>query len=64
MQGFDVWRFEGTVGLHCTAFVKHWGHVPQTPGYRHRIVGIYCSQRASDVADAHLDEVLASIEPG
>jgi hypothetical protein len=64
MKKFDVWRFKGTVGMYCTAFVKHWGHVPQTPGYRHRIVGIYCSQRAADIADAHLDEVLASIEPG
>lgn len=43
MQGFDVWRFKGTVGLHCAAFAKHWSRVPRTPGYRHRIGGVYCS---------------------
>jgi hypothetical protein len=63
MQGFDVWRFKSTIGMQCAAFVKHWSRVSRTPGYRHRIVGLYCSQRASDVADAHLTEVLASIEP-
>jgi hypothetical protein len=62
-QGFDVWRFEDTGGMRCAAFTKHWSRVPRTPGYRHRIVGVYCSQRAADVADAHLNEVLASIEP-
>jgi hypothetical protein len=63
MQGFDVWRFKDTGGMHCAAFAKHWSRVSRTPGYRHRIVGVYCSQRAADVADAHLNDVLASNEP-
>jgi hypothetical protein len=63
MQGFDVWRFKATAGMHCATFAKHWSRVSRTPGYRHRIIGVYCSQRASDVADAHLDQVLAGIEP-
>jgi hypothetical protein len=63
MQGFDVRRFKGVIGMHCTAFTKHWGHMPQTPGYRHRIAGVYCSIRESDVADSNLDRLLASIEP-
>jgi hypothetical protein len=63
MQGFDVWRFKSEDGLQCAAFAKHWSRVPRSSGYRHRIVGVYCSQRASDVDDANLDKVLASIEP-
>jgi hypothetical protein len=63
MQGFDVWRFKDAGGMHCASFAKHWSRVQRTPGYRHRIVGVYCSQRAADVDDARLDEVLASIRP-
>ncbi|MGH6928669.1 MAG: hypothetical protein ACREEV_10160 [Dongiaceae bacterium] len=63
MQGFDVWRFKATAGMHCASFAKHWSRVSRTPGYRHRIIGVYCSQRESDVADARLDQVFASIEP-
>jgi hypothetical protein len=62
-QGFDVWRFKDAGGMHCAVFTKHWSRVPRTSGYRHRIVGIYCSQRAADVADARLNDVLASVEP-
>lgn len=63
MHGFDVWRFEATLGMQCAAFAKHWSRVPRSSGYRHRIVGVYCTRRASDIADAGLDGVLASIEP-
>jgi hypothetical protein len=63
MQGFDVWRFKDAGGMYCTAFAKHWSRVQRTPGYRHRIVGVYCSQRAADVVDAHLNDVLGSIKP-
>jgi len=66
IQGFDVRRFRAGVGAgtaHCAAFTKHWGHMPQTTGYRHRIAGIYCSGRGSDTADDRLTLLLGSIEP-
>src|SRR5438876_635155 len=47
----------------CAAFTKHWGHVPQTTGYRHRIAGVYCSAREIDTADDSLNQLLGSIEP-
>jgi hypothetical protein len=66
LQGFDVRRFNASVGTgiaHCASFTKHWGHVPQSTGYRHRIIGIYCSAREADIADDSLDRLLGSIEP-
>jgi hypothetical protein len=67
IQGFDVRRFRASVGgigiARCTAFTKHWGHMPQTTGYRHRIVGIYCSLDEDDTADDRLDRLFGSIEP-
>lgn len=64
LHDFDIRRFAQSDLLECVAFTRHWGHVPQSPGYRHRISGIYCSARAADLADANLDRVLAGIEPG
>jgi len=66
MQGFDVRRFSASVGgttTHCASFTKHWGHMPQTTGYRHRIIGIYCSGHEDDLADDSLNELLGGIEP-
>jgi hypothetical protein len=66
IQGFDVRRFSTRVGVstvHCSAFTKHWGHVAQTTGYRHQIIGIYCSDDENDVADDDLNQLLGSIEP-
>ena len=67
IQGFDVRRFRANVGgagiAHCTAFTKHWGHMPQTTGYRYRIAGIYCSAHEADIADDSLNQLLGGIEP-
>lgn len=66
IQGFDLRRFRASVDgsdIHCAAFTKHWGHMPQTTGYRHRIAGVYCSAREVDTADDNLNELLGSIEP-
>jgi len=66
IQGFDLRRFKAIIGgsdIHCAAFTKHWGHVPQTTGYRHRIAGVYCSAREIDTADDSLNQLLGSIEP-
>jgi len=67
-HGFAVRRFAvttetGGLDLHCVAFAKHWGHVPQSTGYGHRIVGFYCSALDQDVADAGIDRLLASVRP-
>jgi hypothetical protein len=66
IQGFDLRRFRAVVGgrtAHCSAFTKHWGHMPQTTGYRHRITGVFCSAREDDLADDNLNQLLGSIEP-
>lgn len=64
LQDFDVRHFAQTGGSECVAFAKHWGHVPQSPGFRYRITGVYCAGNPSDLAEATLDRVLAGIEPG
>ena len=64
LQDFDVRHFAQTGGSECVAFAKHWGHVPQSPGYRYRITGVYCAGNPSDLEEANLDRVLAGIEPG
>ena len=66
IQGFDVRRFRAIIGgrtAHCSAFTKHWGHMAQTTGYRHRITGIFCSAHEDDLADDNLNQLLGSIEP-
>lgn len=64
LQEFDVRHFVQSGGSDCVAFAKHWGHVPQSPGYRYRITGVYCTGAASDLEEANLDRLLAGIEPG
>lgn len=66
IQGFDARRFHASVGggtAHCVSFTKHWGHMPQTTGYRHRIIGIYCSAYEGDIADDSLNDLLGGIQP-
>lgn len=64
LQDFDVRHFNQSGGSECVAFAKHWGHVPQSPGYRYRITGVYCAGNPFDLEEANLDRVLAGIEPG
>jgi hypothetical protein len=64
IQGFDARRFSASGGTaHCVSFTKHWGHMPQTTGYRHRIIGLYCSAHAEDIADDSLNDLLGDIQP-
>lgn len=64
LQDFDVRHFAQAGGSECVAFAKHWGHVPQSPGYRYRVTGVYCASSMTDLEESNLDRVLAGIEPG
>jgi len=64
VRRFTLGGVSGEGDLHCVAFAKHWGHVPQSSGYGHRIMGFYCSALAADVADVGLDRLLGTMKPG
>jgi hypothetical protein len=48
----------------CFAFVRFVGHVPQNPGYRHMVGGLYCELVPSDepVTRARIDQMTAKIK--
>lgn len=48
----------------CFAFVRFIGRVPQTPGYRHMVGGLYCELVPSDepVTRTRIDQMTAKIK--
>lgn len=69
MNRFTVRTFFGKLEsqpekVPCFAFARFIGHVPQTPGYRHMVGGLYCELVPSDepVTRTRIDQMTAKIK--
>jgi len=46
----------------CFGFVSYAGHVPQTTGYRHAIIGSYCDLTGKEPSLDRIREILGAID--
>jgi hypothetical protein len=63
---FDIARYQAAANAvarpaKCFAFVSYAGHVAQTTGYRHAIIGSYCDLSGKEPDDARIVELLRAI---
>jgi hypothetical protein len=61
---FDVMRYRTRMdgqAAACFVFVGYAGHVEHSTGYRHSVIGFYCSLAGEETSDARVSELLGGV---
>jgi hypothetical protein len=67
IANFDVVRYRGLdkrtkKPAPCFHFLRYSGHVARTTGYRHAIIGFYCSDGDTEASETRIAELLGAID--